>query len=226
MSRKALVYKCSICNKVRSTELLTSVKGVDILESPITEVDMGSRKIKWYEYLDVLSKRMMSILIRTWRIAFVSTLILGGLLFFINHDSWNDIVYNLNSNLRSLKIVIYRDGVEQMVQQCQNCYLSILFSSGANVPLLKNGNLFIQTDVKIDIFNSIRNKCLIVLQNKQLLEDEVLKKIVNVANMVSVLWLNIKELCGILSDNANMSYHNLHRRVKDVKCLVERKFGK
>ena len=74
--------------------------------------------------------------------------------------------------------------------------------------------------------DNIQNKYSIILQNKQLLENKFLKRIVNTTNMFPVLLLHMKELSVTLIDNANIYYHNLIQKLIDTKGLVERKFSK
>ena len=226
MSHKALVYQCSICNKIRSTEPLMTVNGDNILEPPVTEVKIRLNKSNWYKYLDPLSEQGMCVIARILRIALRIMLALVILLFFIHYDSWNEVLYNLNSNWQSMKMRININGIEQMLQQCQNCYLSILSSVSSNIIWLKNKNLLIQTDTTSIILDNIQNKYSIILQNKQLLENEFLKRIVNTTNMFPVLLLHMKELSVTLIDNANIYYHNLIQKLIDTKVLVERKFSK
>ena len=113
--------------------------------------------------------------------------------FFIHYDSWNEVLYNLNSNWQSMKMRININGIEQMLQQCQNCYLSLLSSVSSNIIWLKNKNLLIQTDTTSIILDNIQNKYSIILQNKQLLENEYLKRIVNTTNMFPDLLIHMKD---------------------------------
>ena len=226
MSHKALVYQCMVCNKIRSTEPLLSVNGDKVLEPLGGKVTILLNKSNWHVYFNIIFEKVMYILTRTLRTSLVILCVLSVLLLFLNHESWNEVFYNISTNIQAMKNDIYLEGIEQMVQHCQNCLISIPATIVTNLMLIENNKLFVRLDMMAMLIYKTRDKLSMVLQNRCVLQTGFVKKILNVMNILPVLLLHMKGLFDSFINNVITYYHNLYIKLLRTKALMEGKFSK
>lgn len=226
MSHKALVYQCMVCNKIRSTEPLMFVNSDKVLEPLGGKVTISLNKSNWYVYFNILFEKAMYILARTLQTSLVILSVLSVLFLFLNHESWNEVFYNIGINIQGMKNDIYLEGIEQMVQHCQNCLISIPVTIVTNIMLIANNKLFVKSDMMAMLIYRTQDKLSMVLQNRYVLQTGFVKRIMNVMSIFPVLVLHMKGFFDSFISNVITYYHSLYVKLLRTKAFWERKFSK